>query len=116
MQLGELQRYYGEFQKAGIAIYAVSVDAPEQNARLKKRLGAGFEFLSDANGELLDALDIRQSYRSPSGQDTAIPTQYLLDAAGLVRWLYRAETWRIRPDPREVLQAAGLHLASREVT
>ena len=46
MQLGELQSYYGEFQDAGVNVYAVSVDPPEHNARLKARLGAGYEILS----------------------------------------------------------------------
>jgi peroxiredoxin len=105
VQLGELREYYAEFQKAGVGVYAVSVDPPEQNARLKARLGAGYEFLSDERGELLDALDIRQAHRSVTGKDTAIPTQYLVDRDGIVRWVYRAETWRVRPHPREALQA-----------
>lgn len=115
MQLGELQEYYEEFQRAGVQVYAVSVDPPEHNARLKARLGAGYEFLSDARAELLDALDIRQPHRSPTGQDNAIPTQYLLDREGTVRWFHRAETWRIRPHPREALQAAELLMPSREL-
>jgi peroxiredoxin len=81
------------------------VDPTEQNARLKARLGAGYEFLSDAQGGLLDALDIRQAHRSMTGKDTAIPTQYLLDRDGIVRWVYRAESWRVRPHPREALEA-----------
>ena len=105
VQLGELREYYAEFQKAGVRVYAVSVDPPGHNARLKARLGAGYEFLSDERGELLDALDIRQAHRSMTWKDTAIPTQYLLDRDGVVRWVYRAETWRIRPHPREALKA-----------
>lgn len=105
MQLGELQEYYGEFQRAGVQVYAVSVDTPEHNARLKARLGAGYELLSDERGELLDALEIRQAHRSPTGQDTAIPSQYLLDREGIVRWVYRTENWRIRPHPQEALRA-----------
>jgi peroxiredoxin len=105
VQLGELKDYYAEFQSAGVGVYAVSVDPPEHNARLKARLGAGYEFLSDEKGELLDALDIRQPHRSMTGGDTAIPTQYLLDQEGVVRWVHRAETWRVRPHPREALEA-----------
>jgi peroxiredoxin len=105
VQLGELQGYYAEFRKAGVAVYAVSVDPPEQNARLKARLGAGYELLSDERGELLDALDILQAHRSVTGKDSAIPTQYLLDREGVVRWVYRAESWRVRPHPREALEA-----------
>lgn len=104
VQLGELQEYYSEFQRAGVRVYAVSVDPPEQNARLKARLGAGYEFLSDEQGRLLDALGIRQAHRSVTGKDTAIPTQYLLDRTGIVRWVYRADTWRIRPNPQDALR------------
>ena len=105
MQLGELQEYYGEFQKAGVQIYAVSVDSPAHNARLKARLGAGYEILSDHKGKLLDALQIRQPHASMTFEDVAIPTQYLLDQGGVVRWFHRADTWRIRPHPKEALQA-----------
>src|SRR5437899_2974768 len=97
----------------GVQIYAVSVDPPEHNARLKARLGAGYEFLSDQNCTLLEALDIRQTSRSPTGQDNAIPTQYVVDRDGIVRWLYRADTWRVRPHPKEALQAINC-LASQE--
>jgi peroxiredoxin len=105
VQLGELQEYYGEFRNAGVQIYAVSVDSPEHNARLKDRLGTGYEFLSDTKGELLDALEIRQSHASMTGADVAIPTQYLLDRDGIVQWFHRPETWRVRPHPKDVLQA-----------
>ena len=113
MQLGELQEYYGEFQHAGVQVYAVSVDSPEDNARLKARLEAGYEFLSDPKAELLAALDITQANRSPSLKVCAIPTQYLLDQNGIVRWFHRAETWRVRPHPKEALQAIE-QLASPE--
>jgi peroxiredoxin len=113
VQLGELQDYYAAFQKAGVGVYAVSMDAPEDNARLKTRLGAGYEFLSDAKGELLDALDIHQRHWPGLAvvgvrPETAVPTQYLLDRAGIVRWLYRAETWRVRAKPTEALRAIQL--------
>jgi peroxiredoxin len=113
VQLGELQEYYGLFQQAGVQVYAVSVDAPEHNALLKARLGAGYGFLSDAKAELLDALGIR--HRHWPGMQSAFPTQYLLDCDGTVRWLYQAETWRVRPHPREALVAvAGLESPKRE--
>jgi peroxiredoxin len=105
VQLGELQEYYAKFRHAGVQVVAVSVDPPAQNARLKARLGAGYEFLSDIKGELLDALDIRQSHASMTGEDVAIPTQYLLDRDGIVRWFHRADTWRVRPRPEEALRA-----------
>src|SRR5262249_38264240 len=61
----------------------------------------------DERGQLLDALDIRQAHRSVTGKDTAIPTQYLLDREGVVRWFYRSETWRGRPAPRGGVEGAA---------
>jgi peroxiredoxin len=112
VQLGELQEYYGQFQSAGVHVYAVSIDKPQHNARLRARLGAGYEFLSDAGGVLLDALEIHQMRRSPNGED-AIPTQYLLDQEGIIRWFHRSETWRVRPHPREALRAVALMATAR---
>ena len=60
------------------------MDPPEHNARLKARLGAGYEILSDERGELLDALNIRHARRSATGKDVAIPTQYLVRRDGVV--------------------------------
>ena len=105
MQLGELQGYYGEFQDAGVHLYAVSVDPPEHNARLKVRLGAGYEILSDERGELLDTLAIRHARRSATGKDIAIPAQYLVHRDGVVCWFYRDESIRLRLHPREALAA-----------
>jgi peroxiredoxin len=105
VQLGELQEYYGEFQRAGVQVFAISVDSPEDNARLRARFGTGYEFLSDPKAVLLADLDISQANRSPNFKVTAIPTQYLLDRSGIVRWFHRAETWRVRPHPKEALQA-----------
>ncbi len=66
---------------------------------------SGYEILSDQRGELLDALDIRHARRSATGQDVAIPTQYLVHRDGVVRWFYRDESIRLRPHPREALAA-----------
>jgi peroxiredoxin len=105
VQLGELQGYYEAFRKAGVSVYAVSVDPPGINARLRQRLGAGYEFLSDREGVLLDALDIRQPHASMTAEDVAIPTQYLLDRQGVIRWVHRDDTWRVRPHPEQALRA-----------
>ena len=59
----------------------MSVDPPETSKRLKKRLKSSFTFLSDTEGGLLDALNIR------------------------VRWTYETETYRQRARPKQVFRA-----------
>ncbi len=80
----------------------MSVDPPEVSARLRQRLEADFSFLSDPDGELLDALGIR--HRSPRG-DIAFPTAILVDEKGVVRWTFQSDTYRERAHPDEIFRA-----------
>jgi signal transduction histidine kinase len=70
----------------------------------RRRLGAGFTFLSDQEGRLLDRLNIRhvQGYR---GKDIAFPTAILVDKHGIVRWIYEMEYGNVRMRPEELFEA-----------
>ena len=82
----------------------MSVDPPETSKRLKERLKSRITFLSDTEGELLDALDIRHR-SSPVYGDIAFPTAVLVDARGIVRWTYETDTYRQRARPEEIFEA-----------
>ena len=88
----------------GVEVYAVSVDPPEASKRLKERLESDLTFLSDAEGELLDALGIRH-VGAHEGRDIAYPTQVLVDSNGIVRWTYETDDFRRRAHPDEVFKA-----------
>ena len=83
----------------------MSVDPPEVSKRLKQRLNVGFTFLSDPQGVLLDALGIRHRGGGQGGHDVAFPTAMLVDAAGVVRWIYQSDTYRQRARPEEIFAA-----------
>ena len=85
-------------------LYAVSVDPPEISKALKERLESNFIFLSDSEGILLDALNIRHRNGQP-GRDIAFPAAILVDSKGIVRWTYEAETYRQRARPEDIFQA-----------
>ncbi len=87
-------------------LYAVSVDPPATSKRLKGRLRAGFTFLSDPEGVLLDAIGIRhrEGY-VVDGSDIAYPTSMLVDESGTVRWLYQADNYRERAKPEAIFAA-----------
>ena len=82
----------------------MSVDPPETSRRLRERLRTRFTFLSDADGVLLDALGIRHR-NAHQGRDIAFPTALLVDADGIVRWTFQADTYRQRARPQEVFAA-----------
>jgi peroxiredoxin len=113
VELGQLQQYYDAIRKYGVQIYAVSVDSPEVNRALRERVGAGYTFLSDPDATALGQLNIRHHTPNPSGKDIAIPTQILVDKAGIVRWIYQPSNYRIRARPETILAALD-HLNTSE--
>ncbi len=50
---------------------------------------------------LLDKLEIRHR-DSPGYGDIAFPTAILVDAKGIVRWIYETETYRQRARPEAI--------------
>jgi peroxiredoxin len=119
-ELGELREHYGEILERGVEVVAVSVDPPETSERLRRRLALEIRFVSDPEGTLMDPLGIRHRggrppFGAPAGasRDIFLPTTFLVDVdagaggagAGVVRWVYRPHSYRVRATPQEVLAA-----------
>lgn len=103
MELEQLQKYYDTIRNYDVQIYAVSIAPPEINRTLRERVGAGYVFLSDPEGKVLDRLNIDHHTPNPTGMDIPIPTQILVDRAGIVRWIYQPSNYRIRAKPETVI-------------
>lgn len=103
-ELSSLNDYYGQIRGAGTELIAVSVDPPEASEQLRKRLGVPFIFLANPDGSLLDRLGIRH-VAGHNGGDIAYPAQILVDRSGIVRWTFRANSYRQRAEPQEMLAA-----------
>lgn len=87
----------------------MSVDSPAASRRLKERLESRFTFLADPDGVLLDGLGIRHRGGRNDGVDIAYPTAMLVDADGVVRWIFQSDTYRERARADEIFGAiAGL--------
>ena len=85
------------------------MDSPAASRRLKERLRSRFTFLADPEGVLLDALGIRHQAGRNDGVDIAFPTAVLVDADGVVRWIFQSGTYRERARAEEIFAAvAGL--------
>lgn len=119
-ELGELRKQYGEIAARGVELVAVSVDPPEVSERLRRKLAFDIRFLSDPDGVLMDALSLRHeggrppafiaplAPGAPSAPDIFLPATFLLDGDGVIRWIYRPDTYRMRASPAEVLAALDL--------
>ncbi len=99
-------------QKRGIRIVAVSVDGPGGLVKMRKSTGIELELVSDPEARLIGALGIRHEKGRADGADLAQSASFLLDASGRLVWKRVAENYRVRPRPREILDAADRLLLS----
>lgn len=90
---------------------AVSVDSPEELTIMRQAAEAEFPFLSDADGRLMDLLDVRH-VGGMAGLDIAQSASFLLTPDGKVLWYHLAKNYRQRPLPRDILAVIDERLGS----
>lgn len=88
----------------------MSVDPPEVSEKLRQKLDADITFLSDPDGKLMDALNVRDRgglpaafARGRASRDLFLPTTFLLDEQHRIRWVYRPDTYRVRAPAEQVV-------------
>ena len=87
----------------------ICTDTPEEIRKQRKKHGARAVMLCDPELEVTARYELRNV--SPTGiSPLPIPTTFLVDAEGIVRWIDQAEDYRVRSHPDRLLQAieAGL--------
>lgn len=89
---------------------ASSVDSPEDLTKMRTSAGADFDFLSDKDGMLMDALGVRHENGGRGGTDIAQSASFLFSPNGELLWSKIAENFRVRPKPEEVLAAIDEHV------
>lgn len=87
----------------------MSVDPPETNAELEKRLGIDFPIVSDSDLAALDAFGVRHEIGASPGGGSVIarPAVFLLDEEGRILWKDLTDNWRVRVRPEAVLAELG---------
>jgi len=86
-------------------VVAISVDPPETNREHRRQQGFTYPFLSDTQAEVTRRYDLLDSAAGPGGTDVARPAEFLIDAAGTVRWMNLTESIAVRTRPDQVLKA-----------
>lgn len=103
-ELIELAKHRADFEQRNVRLVALSVDPPEQLAKMQTAAGAGFDFVSDPAGRVLDLLDVRHKGGNPeTGGDVAQSASFLIAPDGRILWSRIAENYRVRPQPEEIL-------------
>jgi peroxiredoxin len=101
-----------DFDALGVALVAISPDTVEEARATRDRRGLGMTLLSDATLAVTDRYGVRhpRGFAPPSAgrgmaRPLAIPTTFLIDREGVVRWVDQAEDYRVRSDAPRVLAA-----------
>lgn len=97
-----MQSRLGEMRALNSAIFAISVDTPEQNKEVVEANNLSFRILSDPDGKAMDAFGVRHK-GAWMGKDIARPAVFIIDRNGKVAWKAVTDNWRVRVRPEEVL-------------
>lgn len=122
-QIRQLTEAYPQYRERGVTPVAISVDRPEEAAKTRATYEIPFPVLSDPDlaahrayrvmHEVDDAererlagfgMDIERA----SGRDhhvIAIPSVFVVDAEGVVRWAHADPDYRVRPSNEQILAA-----------
>ena len=96
-----------ELDARGIALVAISAEAPEQIRAGRAKHGAQVTLLADPDLSVTKQYGlVNRRGLAPSGlRRLPIPTTLLVDAAGVVRWIDQASDYTVRSHPERVLAA-----------
>ena len=73
----------GDYEKAGIQVYGVSLDSPESHRRFREKYNLNFPLLTDEGGRAAGALGVLRE-----GREKANRVTFLLDTEGRISKVY----------------------------
>jgi peroxiredoxin len=114
-ELAELTAHAEDFRRAGVDAIAISTDPVERSKMLAGFLHTEVPLLSDPGETVVAALGLVQHHRNGE-PDNAIPAFFVLDRAGVVRWIFTSPYYRELPRPDTLLDAAKLVTAGEPAT
>ena len=93
-----IQQHLADFTALGVRPVVISIDPPDVSRALSQEAGYTFTFLSDPSLSVIRRYDVADG-------DTARPAEFLLDAAGIVRWRNLTNSMFVRARPGQMLDA-----------
>jgi peroxiredoxin len=124
MQLHALTAAKPDFDKKGLALVAISVDKPEEEAKTQAKHGVPFPMLSDSDLATHKAFNVvhvppeaeakamagygidLEKYSGRTHHNFAVPAIFLVDRTGVIRWAHVDEDFKTRPSPKQMLDVA----------
>ena len=99
------ERRLQDFHSRGVEVAAISVDSCEDSKKLCQSRGYTFPFLSDPKADVIRRFGVLHPHAGMNDQDIARPAEFLVDAAGTIRWVNLTDDIRVRARPENVLNA-----------
>jgi len=91
------------------------VDSNAESRKLCQDQGYTFRFLSDPKADVIRHYGVLHAGAGENGQDIARPAEFLVDNAGIIRWVNLTDDIRVRTRPEIVVrQIDNLKLPARE--
>ena len=130
-QIRELAAAAPEFARRGITPVAVSVDRPEEGVITRAQYALSFPVLSDPDLSFVEGFHVANTVRDAElhrlrgfGIDLeasaarthhviAIPSMFLIDQTGIVRWAHSDNDYKTRPSVGQILSALDAQAAAR---
>ncbi len=124
MQLHDLAAAKPELDKRGIRVVAISVDKPSEEAKTQAKDGVPFPMLSDSKLTAHKAFKVVHAaseeeqkkmagfgidlaaYSGEAHKSFAIPSVFLVDKSGVIRFAHVDEDYKTRPSPRQLIEVA----------
>jgi peroxiredoxin len=131
LQIHEYSAAKPEFDARGVAIVAISVDKPSEEAKTQAKQGVAFPMLSDSKLVAHEAYHVvhattseeRQfftthgldlsAYSGESHGSYAIPATFVIDRTSIVRFVHVDEDYKTRPSAKQMLEVVDRVLAAR---
>ena len=130
LQLHDLAEAKPEFDKRGVSLVAISVDQPSQEAKTQAKHGIPFPMLSDSKLLAHKAFNVVHmpgdaeqhalagygidltAYSGESHKNFAVPSIFLIDRAGVVRFAHIDQDYQTRPSIQQMLSVADRTLGN----
>ncbi len=122
-QIRELTKAFPEYLQRGVRPVAISVDRPEESAKTQATHAIPFPVLSDPDlvahrafnvvhhaedAEVARLKGFGIDLERASGKqhhEIAVPSLFLIDQKGVVRWSHADEDYKVRPSTQQIIAA-----------
>jgi peroxiredoxin len=96
-----LSERYNDFKKAGAQIIAINAEASTEQRDFRKTKNIEYLFLSDPEAAAVKKYGIF----SDTDPTHIVPSTFIIDRGGVIRWKYIGKDAHDRPQPDVVLEA-----------